>query len=309
MVKGTCSLCNNDAELVLSHIIPKFVFKSLKASGRLRSNQSPNKRIQDGKKLPLLCSNCEELFSGWEKRAYEDVFLPLSDNSRLRTQIRYGSWALKFAVSVSWRVLLYSSQFGLPHLSEKQRERAREALETWRRFLLGELPHPGRFEQHLLPLDLIETCNGFTPSPFINRYIMLTSHMEVVYSKSSVTICTKLGRIFLFGFVQEYISGRWKGTKLHVRSGSIILPRKYVIPTEILMYMNDRANEAANVLASISAKQGEIIEDTIIQNADEIIDSDIFRAMQYDIRHSGKEAFKVTEARNRANYLSDEVNK
>lgn len=296
MVNGTCSLCNKDGQLVLSHIIPKFVVNLLKTRSRLRSNESPNKRVQDSKKLPLLCSSCEELLSGWEKKACEDIFLPLSDSSRPIKRVKYGTWALKFAVSVSWRVLLYSSQYGLPYLSEEQRAKADEALDTWRRFLLGELPSPGQFEQHLLPLNLIKSYHGFKPSPFMNRYIMLTSHMEVAYSDKSVTICTKMGNIFLFGLVQKYASNRWKGTKLHVNSGSIMISGTYVIPKEILIYLDERANKAANMLASVSDKQRKIIRNTIIQDIDEIADSDIFRAMQHDLMHSGKEAFRVTES-------------
>ena len=296
MVNGTCSLCNKDGQLLLSHIIPKFVVNLLKTKSRLRSNESPNKRVQDSKKLALLCSSCEELFSGWEKRAYEDIFLPLSDSSRPIKRVKYGPWALKFAVSVSWRVLLYSSQYGFLHLSEEQRAKVDEALETWRRFLLGELPSPGQFEQHLLPLNLIKSYPGFELSPFMNRYITLTLDMGVAYSDKSVTIYTKMGNIFLFGLVQKYASNRWKGTKLHVNSGSIMIPGTYVIPEEILIYLNERADKAANVLASVSDKQRKIIRNTIIQNIDEIADSDIFRAMQHDLMHSGKEAFGVTES-------------
>ena len=298
-MNGTCSLCNKNGQLVLSHIIPKFALNLLpKTKGnRLRSSESPNRRVQGSKKLRLLCSSCEGLLSEWEKKAYENIFLPLSDSSCSIKRVKYGPWALKFAVSVSWRVLIYySSQYGLPHFSKEQRAKADEALETWRRFLLGELPNPGQFEQHLLPLNLIKSYQGFKPSPFMNRYIMLTSHMGVACSDKSVTICTKMGNIFLFGLVQKYASNRWKGTKLHVNSGSIMISGTYVIPTEILIYLNERADKAANVLASVSDKQRKIIRNTIIQDIDEIADSDIFRAMQHDLMHSGKEAFRVTES-------------
>jgi len=296
MVNGTCSLCNKDGQLVLSHIIPKFVVNLLRKRSRLRSNKSPNRRVQDSKKLLLLCPSCEELLSGWEKRAHEEIFLPLSDSLSPIKRVKYGPWALKFAVSVSWRVLLYSRQYGLTRLSEEQRTKADEALETWRRFLLGELPSPGQFEQHLLPLNFINSCHTFGPSPFMNRYIMLTLDMAVAYSDKSVTIYTKMGNIFLFGLVQNYASNRWKGTKLHVNSGSIMIPSKYVIPEEILNFLNKRANKAANMLASVSDNQRKIIRNAIIQDIDEIADPDIFWAMQCDLIHSGKKAFRVTES-------------
>jgi len=132
-VNGNCALCDKDAELKFSHIIPKFVFSWFKEStpSPIRSNRVPNKRIQDGEKQYLLCSACEELFSGWEKSFCEHLFLPLHSNPSLTPPIKYGPWALKFAVSVSWRVLLYFYQLhDLSHFSEKQRDEVVPEIRT-----------------------------------------------------------------------------------------------------------------------------------------------------------------------------------
>lgn len=71
-----CALCGNEAELELSHILPKFLFRYQKKSsptGNIRSVVNPNRIVQDGEKLPFLCGGCEDLFSrycekspGWE---------------------------------------------------------------------------------------------------------------------------------------------------------------------------------------------------------------------------------------------------
>lgn len=298
MASSTCPLCKKDRQLVGSHVVPSFVINLLKTQGSLRSQESPNKRVQDGTKLPLLCSSCEGLLSAWEKRAHNDIFLPLSDSSRVGGRIQYGSWALKFAVSVSWRVLLYHlSQYGLSCLTNGQRARAKEALETWRRFLLGELRNPGQFEQHLLPFNVIRQYHGPKISPFMNRYIMLTADMAILYSDRSVTVYTKMANILLFGLVQKYAANRWKGTKLHVNSGSMMSPGTYVIPTEVLEFINERADKAAGLLASLSDKQRSKIRNAIIQDIDVFADSDAFLAMQHDLLCSGKEAFTVTESR------------
>ena len=298
MASGTCPLCKKDRQLVMSHIIPRFVINLLKTKSRLRSGESPNKRVQDGMKSLLLCSSCEELLSTWERSAHQEIFLPLNDSSRVIGRIKYGPWALRFAVSVSWRVLVYHfKQYGLPYLTNEQKAKANEALETWRRFLLGELPNPGQFEQHLLPFNLIKQYHGFNISPFMNRYIMNTSDMAILYSERSVTIYAKMGCILLFGLVQKYAANRWKGTKLHVNSGSIMIPGTYGIPTEILEFINERADQAAGLLASLSDKQRKIIRKTNLQDIDRIADSDIFLAMQHDLMCSGEEAFRVTEPR------------
>ena len=44
-----CALCGNEAELELSHTVPKMAVRTLKktAIGNIRSTENPNKTIQD----------------------------------------------------------------------------------------------------------------------------------------------------------------------------------------------------------------------------------------------------------------------
>lgn len=79
------------------------------------------------------------------------------------------------------------------------------------------------------------------------------------------------------------------------------MPRDYVIPKQIADYMNEKANRSAKILSSLSPRQKHMIHERIIEDADEVANSEIFRAMYYDVAHSGKAAFEVTE--------SDEANK
>ena len=48
-----CPLCENEAELELSHTVPKMAVRTLKktAIGNIRSTENPNKTIQDSEKL------------------------------------------------------------------------------------------------------------------------------------------------------------------------------------------------------------------------------------------------------------------
>ncbi len=65
MPSGICRLCKIEAELKLSHFIPKFVGKWVKetsATGYIRFNHSINKRAQDIVKDYWLCGVCEQLF-------------------------------------------------------------------------------------------------------------------------------------------------------------------------------------------------------------------------------------------------------
>ena len=96
-MNGLCKLCEKDADLQLSHIIPKFVFAWLKETvpGGIRSNRVPNRRIQDGEKDYLLCRDCEQIFSVWEKQFCEHIFIPLHSSSPVTTSIQSESCPAK----------------------------------------------------------------------------------------------------------------------------------------------------------------------------------------------------------------------
>lgn len=105
---GTCRLCNKEANLEVSHILPKFIFKYHKKTsptGNIRSTKNPNLTTRDGEKLPFLCSECEDIFSKWETRFATDIFHPYQNNEL--TKFTYGDWLYKYLASVSFRVLVY----------------------------------------------------------------------------------------------------------------------------------------------------------------------------------------------------------
>lgn len=109
---GTCRLCQQTEELQESHIIPAFAFRWLRGhhEGYLRHTQEPNKRVQDGLKLPFLCKQCEGHLNQFETDFANELFYPL--NSDEVERVRFGAWLLKFCVSISWRVLRYKKGDG-----------------------------------------------------------------------------------------------------------------------------------------------------------------------------------------------------
>ena len=74
-------------------------------TGFIRFGTAPNLRSQDGQKGHYLCDSCEQLFNSWETDFANLVFHPLNEGGA--HSFNYGPWMLKFAVSVSWRVLTY----------------------------------------------------------------------------------------------------------------------------------------------------------------------------------------------------------
>ena len=292
-MQGNCRLCLEIKDLQLSHIIPKFVFRYIKDSsvGGIRNTQAPNLRIQDGEKRYLLCRECELLLSKWENIFSKQVFLPLHDPSPVTRSIEYGPWAMKFAVSVSWRVLMYFIDEGFSGANTTLQHEIEKAKEMWRLFLLDKKPNTKKYEIHLLPVDVIESTNNLDISPYLNRYLLRSTHMDIISSDKEAFVYTKLGRLLLFGFIHEEQRHQWRGTKLHVGNAKIH-PREYHVPGWVGKYLNDKANQVREKMGEMSEAQRGKVDAMIQEHLDEIGSSEGFRAMEYDVMHSGNKAFR-----------------
>lgn len=99
-----CDLCQEPKELKKSHIIPKFIAKWIKKTSQTGKFRDLNyKRVQDSPKLYLLCGNCEEKLSEYEKYFAEQIFQPTVNYAS--TDVKYNIKLLSFIVSISWRIL------------------------------------------------------------------------------------------------------------------------------------------------------------------------------------------------------------
>lgn len=134
-----CSLCKNNSILKDSHIIPKFVgdwIKETSVTGKMRSAETPNKRVQDLVKTKLLCNDCEQLFSTYEKYFSENIFKPfLNSNNPI---ITYDVRLKKFVVSILWRILIY----GFPRIIwkvDRHKHAANQVESKWRDYLYKDI--------------------------------------------------------------------------------------------------------------------------------------------------------------------------
>ena len=246
----------------------------------------------------LLCKECEQRFCAWESEFALKVFHPMHAGGMTPLGLKYdGEWALKFAVSVSWRVLKWSSQNSFDHLPANQRDPASAALKIWGDFLLDHRPHPGANEQHLIPLDFIKSHTISDLSPFINRYLTRTVDLDVIYYGETLLTWAKMGRALLVGWViPPAAKQHWIGTKVHVNSGQIGA-RQICVPDTLLKCVNLKATNAAQSLAEISPRQAAKINAMLKGKAADIGSYEISRAMDYDIKHAGRRAFDITHVK------------
>ncbi|WP_321917302.1 MULTISPECIES: hypothetical protein [Paraburkholderia] len=297
MPYGKCRLCEAEANLQLSHILPSFVFRWLRESGGgspLRNSREPNQRTQDGEKEYWLCQTCEGLLSRSERTFSNKLFHPyFSDPTR---RFSYGPWLLHFCTSVSWRALLYFMEKTAHRdspLGQDANVRAAEAV--WREYLLGSRQHPMHFRQYIYPLDQIATARGEL-APNINRYLMRAIDMDLCGSTSSTFVYSKLGRFIILGFISQSNADRWRGGKVHAKEG-VVESRRYVMPSAFGSYLNSRAKKMDEALASVSDRQYQKMEEGLKANAHNYVTSDAFVAMQADVEMFGDDAFLVRNPR------------
>lgn len=291
MEYGICALCKEERELMKSHIIPAFVYRWLKKSsgnGHIRSTKNPNKRVQDGVKERLLCNECESRFSIAETEFANRIFHPYSTESGGR--LRYFEWMMYFCTSVSWRILTFYRDNG--HLSDWDSdsiEKLNDAEAAWRSVLLSKVRHAGRHEQHLLPVDRIESATGPLPTN-INRYLMRAIDMDICTGNGAIFTFCKFGRFILIGMVHEPSLKSWVGTKINA-NGGVIEPREYILPTPFGEYIFEKANGMKDVLDTMSHAQSKKVEQAFKENVDAYISSDAFDAMEADVDMFGEKAF------------------
>lgn len=277
-MEGPCLLCDRQADLQLSHILPAFAFRwQKKTGGHIRHSAAINQRVQDGAKDYWLCSACEERFSGWETKFSNTIFHPTNNDGL--PSISYEDWLLKFCTSVSWRSISYLRQKnGLKTFTSEQLLIADQAKERWAQFLRGECPHPGVFEQHLVPFGPVTGRPGTEFSPNINRYLLRAIEINFGRSKSAMFVYSKFGSFAVLGFVKLDHPKQWIGSKVRLRGG-IIRPREYVFPIQFAEYLAERAKRVWDIMGEMSEPQQRKVDDAIRSDLGRFANTDLFKAI------------------------------
>lgn len=284
-----CALCLQEAKLKDSHVLPAFVFRWLRqrsVTGHIRNTKNINRRIQDGLKKPWLCGGCEQLLSRDEQAFATKVFGPYL---RETTRVEYGPWLLRFCTSISWRVLKHAKGLNAEHRYTPEEESAAAKAEAvWRDFLHGRRQGVGSFEQHLLPLDIIESTTVPDLAENINRYLTGYVDMDIAGTSKTMMTYAKLGRFVVFGMIRKG-RGPWEGTRVNAQHG-YLEPRKYVVPQELIWFFNDRARHVRASVDAMSAAQTAKVEAAFLANIDSAVGSEQVRAMLADARLFGDDA-------------------
>lgn len=286
---GTCAFCGKHKSLRDSHVLPAFVYRWLRGrsgAGHIRNSENINRRVQDGLKFSWLCDDCEGRFNRYETPFATKVFHPWHSGER---RFAYEEWLLKFCVSVSWRVLKFARgrNKDAPY-SDEQQTLMDDAEVCWRAFLKDESTHPGKFEQHLLIFDIVESTNISNLPTNFNRFMTGAVTLDIIGSKRSVMTFAKLGGFMIFGIIQNG-PNQWDGTKAHVKHG-LLKPGKVTLPAGLLDLFREKAENAATAMSNISPVQRTKINQHILDNLDAFANSDQFASIRADALMFGESA-------------------
>jgi hypothetical protein len=208
-MKGKCKLCGQEKELQYSHIVPAFAVRWLKATsltGYLKSIES-KVRLQETKRLHLLCSDCEQLLSKDEKTFCEQIFVPYHEKGQ--TEFRYGPWLKRFIVGLHWKMLVTREQQHPEHAEKAYTQ----AEQEWRQFLLGQSPSPGKAEFHVFLADVVEDASEELPQK-INWYLARGFDLAPIYDDSGMAgVYAKVIKVMTVSFLTDKgAEEKWDGT-------------------------------------------------------------------------------------------------
>jgi hypothetical protein len=277
-----CRLCGRVRPLLLSHILPKFVFRFQRntSTAVIRSHQNPNRPVQDSRKLRFLCGDCEARFSAWETAFKREIYDPY--HAGRLADVKYGAWLLKCAVSLSWRALKATIQEGGDGIPIDVQLAASKTEPVWRNFLLGQCENPSAFPQYLYLLEpLANTSDPNVPinfSFYIQR-VGATGIWNDLGRRCIFTFCMMCS-IAVVGVVSASALRAW-GERLKVRRGTLQL-NDSCVPVEIVEMIMAQANDHLMMSRDLSEKQKTLDRQKLLGDEQGFVRSGYARAMTID---------------------------
>lgn len=224
---GKCALCGTEAELQLSHIIPKFAGRYLKETsiGNIRNHALAERIVQDIEKHYLLCHECEELFSASERYFANTLFYPYLRDKK--DTFAYDERLFYFLTSLSWRSLYLDIvnfvREGTLRLDIL--ERMIDSERIMREFLLKNRADLAEIEHHIFFFDRVMEANTPTDSIFKNGRPHETIHRSLIsysgFADNTIYTISNLMGIVIVTLYSKDQDEFWEGTQVKNRDSAI----------------------------------------------------------------------------------------
>jgi hypothetical protein len=158
-------------------------------------------------------------------------------------------------------------------------------------FILGNSRNLGAYEQHLYPLDVIDSASAGVGLPEnINRYFLRAMHMDVLIGEGQIMVYTKLPKFILLGLANHSESKQMRSSRVSLKEGRLF-PQSYYWPKGFAQYMFGKAKEISQLYKEINPNQQAVIEKAIAKNPERAAASGTIAAFQHDLEMFGKAAF------------------
>ena len=277
-----CALCGAEADLELSHIVPKMVMRTLKktAAGNIRNSENPNIPAQDSEKHYMLCGNCEDLFSEKETYFANTLFHPYIKKEK--TKFDYDGRLFYFLTSLSWRSLYldlidFTENYvvgidALEHLISCEK--------IMRDYLCSGRGDIGAIEHHIFFFDEIREITGNTEMaelrPHVTFHRGINSYTFCFEDDGTYGTITNMMGIVVITLYQKGCKEKWERTQILNGISNIEAKDQHI--TSVV------GNEFTNILKtaqaasdSMSEKQKEKIVASLKVKDDKIKNYPIFR--------------------------------
>lgn len=266
-----CALCRKDAPLELSHIIPRFVYKSMKKNsptGNMRLASEPNKRIQDGDKQELLCGECEDLFN-LDETTFANTIYHKFQSDKLQ-EFKYGPWLNRFITSVNWRGL-YVDIIG--YVSEQnidtyQLDVLIKAEQIMRDYLIGRRNDLGKIENHIFFFNSIKETSeeifGLDLHTAIGGGVV--GYTVVMNDCDSSYVFLNLQGVIIVTIIKKAAQESWENTLVY-NEGIFNINNPQHITSPLCAEFEYLALKRKQAMEQLSDKQREKILEDIKKNA------------------------------------------
>ncbi len=247
-----CRLCARRPAIENSHVTSAFVFRAIKSdspTGFFRNPNNPNRRLQDGDKLRLLCTDCEQRFGRAESDFASNIFS--SFHKIDRDELSYGPWLHYFMTSLAWRTLILDLP-GLKSDMASPRTAVAElaaAAETMRQYLLGASNLAGCIQNHAVVWTKGHSGSGqlaaVGPNVMIRRSVFGYSILDREHGYSATL--HNLAGFMCFLIVKGNPRDIWNGTMVSPLGGEIKQPQHVSswLIGEVLRYIVESAHKQA----------------------------------------------------------------
>lgn len=267
-----CALCENVDKLQLSHIIPKFVFRYLKKdsfTGRMRNVSNPNKAVQDGDKMYLLCGKCEKLFSQRET-LFSNKFFQKFKADGFNGLSYDGNWLNYFITSVNWRTL-YLDLKGFVENNDKENGVDKKDLKLliktekiMRDYLLDFRSDLSFIENHIFFFDDVKSIDSSLRISSPHRLIQGSAFGYTVLTKNpkGIYVVANLTGIIIVTIIKKATKEKWRNSYVKQESGKIKVPQQVRSPIfSELFYLQEQREKYLN---QMSEKQKQQIIDKVV---------------------------------------------